>query len=279
MSIDNFNYITNQIFPHGLGTRIALLINAIAYSKFENKEFIFTPFSHQNTAGEFDANPMTRRIDYLEACNRWDTLLNLDGKLITDIPDNELGTVLALCHTSIKNSPPQGHEGYLMINKVRGLRGEIRDEFFKIPPKKEDGKLKVSVHIRRDDIIGMKSRFIGNGYYIETIGLLEEFLIGNNSEYELTIYTQRNGFDVSGFEKHKIIYDTDMSDNDVWVNLVNSDIIIASNSAFSTSVGLLTDGVFIHPQVDNFPLMDDWLYGSELTQDKLIEKLNINKIL
>jgi hypothetical protein len=83
-------YITNEIFPYGLGTRIFLLTNAIGYSKLEDIEFVLTPFSYQTNKLEFNSNPRTKNVDYLEFCNRWDTLLNLEHKLITDIPKNEL---------------------------------------------------------------------------------------------------------------------------------------------------------------------------------------------
>tara|TARA_R110000868_G_scaffold209966_1_gene459890 strand:+ start:1930 stop:2145 length:216 start_codon:yes stop_codon:yes gene_type:complete len=71
-----------------------------------------------------------------------------------------------------------------------------------------------------------------------------------------------------------------MLDNDAWVNILNSDIIIGGNSAFSTSIGMLTDGVYIHTQTGNVPLIDDWLYGSELTYNKLKSTYNtkLNKI-
>ena len=263
-----YKYVTNGIFPHGLGTRISLLINAISYSILEGKEFIFTPFSYQTNKLEFNTNPMTKRINYPEACSRWDTLLNLDGKLITDIP-NELSSVLYLMHPSINNEPLSGDDKVIMANKIRNLRGVIKRDYFKIPLKQENNKLKVSVHIRRDDAVNIHSRFVSNEYHINTINQVETFLMSENKEYEITIYTQKNGFNVSGFEKHRIIYDSDMSDNDSWVNMLNSDIIIGGNSAFSTSVGMLTDGVYIHTQTDNLPLIDDWLYGSELTHDKL----------
>ena len=119
---------------------------------------------------------------------------------------------------------------------------------------------------------GNVKKIIAAGYTSvpQIIGMSEEdFLKTNNKEYELSIYTQKNGFNVKGFEKYKIVYDSDMTDNECWVNMLNSDIIIGGNSAFSTSIGMLTDGIFIHTQTDNLPLMDDWLYGSELTHDKL----------
>ena len=30
--MNEYKYVTNEIFPHGLGTRISLLLNAITYS-------------------------------------------------------------------------------------------------------------------------------------------------------------------------------------------------------------------------------------------------------
>ena len=81
MNIDDYKYITNQIFPHGMGTRVSFLVNAIALSKFENKEFIMTPFSYQTKKREFDTNPRTKTYDYIGSCARWDTILNLDVAL------------------------------------------------------------------------------------------------------------------------------------------------------------------------------------------------------
>tara|TARA_R110000868_G_scaffold209966_1_gene459889 strand:+ start:1322 stop:1819 length:498 start_codon:yes stop_codon:yes gene_type:complete len=160
----DYKYVTNGIFPHGLGTRITLLTNAIAYSIIEGKEFVFTPFSYQTNKLEFNTNPMTKRIDYPEACSRWDSLLNLDGKLITDI---EQSSALHLLHPSINNQPLSGDDKVIMANKIRNLRGVIKKDYFKIPPKQENNKLKVSVHIRRDDAINIASRFVSDEYYIK----------------------------------------------------------------------------------------------------------------
>jgi hypothetical protein len=178
---------------------------------------------------------------------------------------------LYLSHPSRSNVPLTGDESYLVVNKIRQFRSEIKNEFFKLSPKKENNKLVVSVHIRRDDAINIPSRFVNDEYYIKMIDEIETYLKNNNKEYELTIYTQKNGFNFNKFKGYNIVLDSDMSDNEVWVNILNSDIIIGSNSAFSMSVGMLTDGLYVHTQTDNFPLIDDWLYGSKLTQKKLSE--------
>jgi hypothetical protein len=92
-------------------------------------------------------------------------------------------------------------------------------------------------------------------------------------KYDITIYVQKEGFVVTGFEDFNIKYDTDISDNETWVAMVNSDILLGSNSAFSTSVGMLMDGIFIHPTSNNFTDMTDWLYGNELDKNSINKKL------
>lgn len=266
MNINNYKYITNQIFPHGIGTRISFLINAIAFSKFENKEFVITPFSYQTYKKEFKHNPRTKTYDYIGSCARWDTLLNLDGKKISDIPNDNLGEVLHLCFPTITNTPPNNG---VIYDKIRLLRSKIRNEYFKIPKKIVSDKVNVSVHIRRGDACSFKHRFVPNEYYVKTINIIEDFLIKNNVDYTINIYSQKMGYYPNGLEKYKVYFEDEVSDIDAWVNLLNSDIIIGSNSALSTSVGMLTNGLFIHTQKDNFPLVDDWLYGSDLTYDKL----------
>ena len=271
MNIDDYKYITNQIFPHGMGTRVSFLINAIAFSKFENKEFIMTPFSYQTKKREFDTNPRTKTYDYIGSCTRWDTILNLDVKKITEMPNVELEKVLPLCFPSFNNTPANdyGNNG-----KIRLLRGEIKNEYFKITKKEKSDKVKVSVHIRRGDAISHSHRFLPNEYYIKIINIVETFLKKNNINYEVKIFTQKLGFYKNGLEKYKIYLDDEVSDVNVWTNLLNSDIIIGSNSALSTSVGMLTDGLYVHPHRKNQLLVTDWLYGSELNYDLLKKRLD-----
>ena len=108
-------YITNEIFPHGLGTRMFLLTNAIGYSIINKTEFVITPFSYQTVAKEFTTNPMTEKVDYISDCARWDSLLNLNKKRITDIED--LSEVLYLSHPSSNNHVPPVNEQFELYNK------------------------------------------------------------------------------------------------------------------------------------------------------------------
>ena len=264
-------YITNEIFPHGLGTRMFLLTNAIGYSIINNIEFVITPFSYQTYENEFSKNQMTKSVDYVSDCTRWDSILNLDKKRITDIED--LSEVLYLSHPSSNNHVPPVGEQFELYNKIRGLRDEIKRDFLVIPPKVKSDVINISVHIRRGDIINDKRRFIANNYYLVSLSILEVFFKERNIKYDITIYTQRHGFVSTGFENFKIKFDTDTSDNETWISMLNSDILLGSNSALSTSVGMLMDGTFIHPSSDNFIDMVDWLYGDKLDNKTISKKL------
>jgi hypothetical protein len=266
MTIDNYTYVTNQIFPHGGGTRISFLLNAIMYSKIENKEFLITPLSYETEKKEFNTNPITKTFDYPNYCKRWDSVLNLNGKKIYDLPKEEHEKVLHLCFATFNNTPPIDS---IINDKIRLLKTEIKNEYFKIPKKDKNDKIKLSVHIRRNDAITWPHRYVPNEYYVNTINVVKEFLSKNNISYDLKIYTERNGFNNKGLEEYKIYFDDEVLDTDVWFDLINSDIIIGSKSAFSTSAGLLTDGMYIHPEKKDQLLVSDWLYSCELDNNKL----------
>ena len=176
-------YITNEIFPHGLGTRVFLLTNAIGYSIISGVEFVITPFSYQTDKNEFNSNPMTKRVDYISDCILWDTLLNLDKKKITDIED--LSEVLYLSHPSPTN---EGAE-IEVYNEIRGLRNKIKSDFLNISSKNDSDVINIGVHIRRGDIINDKNRFIDNSYYINIINILETLLKNKGVEYKIIIFT------------------------------------------------------------------------------------------
>jgi hypothetical protein len=271
MNINDYKYITNEIFPHGGGTRVTLLTNAIIFSILEKKEFILTPFAYQTEKKEFNANPITKTLDYPSYCNRWDSILNLELKKIYEIPKEELKYVLPLCHPSVDNIPPSGS---YFNDKIRELRYEIKNKFFKIPEKEITDKIIVSVHIRRGDATPWAHRFLPNEYYVNTINVLKDFLIKNDIDYDLKIYTERNGFNNKGLEEFNIYFDDEILDIDVWNKLINSDIIIGSNSALSSSAAMFSDGLYIHSYKENQPLVSDWIYSSELNYNLLKKRFN-----
>jgi len=271
MNQNNYKYITNQIFPHGGGTRVGLLVNAIIFSKLEKKEFVLTPFSYETEKKEFDSNPITKTFDYISYCKQWDKILNLNVKKIYEILKEENSLVLHLCHPSLTNEPAVG---FYVNDKIREFRNEIKNKYFILSPKKEkNDTLSVCVHIRRDDAIYFSHRFIPNEYYVKMIELITNILETNKINFNIKIYTQRLGYSNIGLEKYDTYFDDQTIDTDVWNEIINSDIIVGSNSAFSTSAGMFTDGIYIHPQQYGQLLVSDWLYGCSINSDILQKKV------
>ena len=299
------NYVTNRILDHGCGSKIHKLIPLIGLVSYLNKlglnyEFIYSPLSYEGPYG-FESNqlnhyyhkPITNlREQYLEVCNRWDNMINYNGKKIMDInpvPWNlELGrynyefasslwgggwtgvhhreengeiiksTLLSLTWPSefaykeyINNenvkSMNDGDFDTLIYEETRSIREKIRQDLNIKTTTKDYTDIKI--HIRRHDVHDFQNgeRFNNNDYFLNVISKLKEKY---KSNYKITIHTQRQNFNPTGFEEYDIKYDDETLDNEVWRDFIDSDVLVTSKSSYSHSAGILCDGIVIYDEDD-----------------------------
>jgi hypothetical protein len=298
------NYITNRLLDHGCGSKIHKLIPLIGLVSYLNKlglnyEFVYSPLAYDipygfegNQLCHFYHKPITNIIEqYIEVCNRWDTMINYNGKIITDINPNpwnfELGrynyqlsatywgggwfgvhqreengetiksTVSFLTWPSEFPYKDINDEKIKLMTDVE-FDSFIYEETVNIKEKiKQDFNIKtttkdytdIKIHIRRHDVHDFQNnnRFNSNEYYLNVISKLKEKY---KSNYKITIHTQRQNFNPTGFEEFDIKYDDETLDNEVWVDLVDSDVLVTSKSSYSVSAGFLCDGIVIYDEDD-----------------------------
>lgn len=261
--MSNTKYISNQILNHGLGSKILKLINLIGMTSLLKKnnydyEYVYTPLSYEGFGINFYINqlneyyhktPINQREEYLKICNAWDNMLNYKGKNIKDVNHSE---VTFLVHPYLHNLTE-----FDVFNETRDIRSQIKKDF-NILGKKEKNYIDIKIHIRRGDVNGIQhmDRWLSDDYFTNVI----EKLKGKyKSNYKITIYTQRNSFNSNKFGDYDVIYDDETLDNEVWLSLIDSDVLVISKSAYSYSAGILCDGLVIYPEEGMFhPKLKDW---------------------
>lgn len=279
MTLNNINkYITNKILNHGLGSRVLKLINIIGYVSYLNKqghnyEFVYTPFSYEGFGEDFYHNQLhmyyhksisNHRLEYIELCKRWDDTLKYNGNIIYNLEN--FNNLTHLIHPKFDDSFGSSiteEEEFKHFNETRLIRHKIKKDFNLFPPQKKD-YIDIAIHIRRGDVGShYPDRWIDDNYYLSVIDKLKEKY--KNTNFKITIYTQRKNFNHNLYDEYQISYDDETLDNEIWKKLIFSDVLVLGRSSYSYSAGILCDGLVIYPKDKFFhPKLNDW---------KLIEEL------
>ena len=185
--------------------------------------------------------------------------MNYNGLKITDVDTN---LVEFLIHPKKFDETED-----FVFNEIHKFKDDIKN-LFSLRKKDKQNNIKISIHIRRGDVIqSFTDRWLPDEYYLNIIKDLE---VKYNGNFDLTIYTQRNNFNPDSFVKYKIIYDDESLDYEVWSDLINSDILVIGKSAYSYSAGMLCDGVVVYPEEGMFhPKINSWIYNTEILSNKI----------
>ena len=262
-------YITNKIIDHGIGSRILKIINLMSYVDFLNKkgsdyEFVYTPLNYEGFGQNFTTNQfhlyhynpvIDSRSEYLLVCDRWENMFNYKGKKITEVDEKD---TIFLVHPYLNGETEKEVFNHTVLMK------DIIKSNLNIPINSQKNYLDIKIHIRRGDV-GPKNhhdRWLSDEYYLNVIEKLKDKYVDN---FKITIHTQRRGFNESKFNGVNIIYDDEMKDNEVWVDLINSDVLVIGKSAFSYSAGILCNGLTIYPSEGMFHnKLDKWITEKEI---------------
>ena len=261
-------YISNEILDHGLGSKILKIINLIGYTLYlksigHDVEFVYTPLGYEGYGKNFQLNQLflywphkikNLRLDYIELCERWESMINYKGLKSYDV---NVEDIEFLIHPALS-----GETSEIIFNEIRKRKNEIID-LLSLPKKtKEKECVSISIHIRRGDVNKNShlDRFSDDSYYLEIIDILKKKY---EDKCEITIYSQRNGFNISNFKDYNIIFDDESLDNEIWLKLFHSDILVMSKSAFSYSAGMLSNGIVIYEDMFH-PKLYDWIYKKDI---------------
>ena len=137
---------------------------------------------------------------------------------------------------------------------------------------KKNNIFTVSIHIRRGDVnCGLKDRFMEDTYYVNLIMLVKGILEKNNIRHAIHIHSEYN--------LNKKIYEeisgcTLFLNEDVkegWIDMINADIFIMSNSTYSMVPAIYNNNVVIYNPFFFNPLKN-WVISSSPDLRNYIEK-------
>jgi hypothetical protein len=275
----NNGFITNGTTQDGFGARLHRVINTIAFvyylrEKYNiNIEYIHTPFAFEGFGENFSTGEKDRgrtyineygdpynevsRDGYLNRAKLWDNILDYNGTKITDIDIDNLEIIDTLdfdkskLFNDLSNNETKNklyfikylhHEfanGMLDTDIIDRYYLEIKNKFNFIINNDNNN---VMLHIRRKDAIGMMERFIDDEYYLNILKNIDP------TKYNITIHTQRQGFNANKFSDWSVIYDDEEEDFDLFVKMVSANILVVGKSSFSISAGFLNQNTVIYPE-------------------------------
>lgn len=271
--------ITNQVLRHGMGSKLLKILFLMGYCDYINKDFFYTPLGYEGDGVNFNLNELNSysptevlnpREEYLEMANRWDKTLNFKGLTINDVDRSSL---TKLIHPGL---PIEDEKLWPYFNNQNKLN--IKNKFG-IPKLTNTDSINVNIHIRRGDVTTADwtlDRWLDDEYYLNIIKDIESVL---GDRCKINIHTQRGrhsgNFNKEKFSKYNIIYDDENLDDEIWVSLVNSDILVMGLSSYSYSAAILCEGICVYPEGNKVicgpKLCDNWVLADELKQ-KLKEK-------
>lgn len=270
-------YITNGTTQDGFGSRMHRVINAIAFVYYLrenyniNLEYIHTPFSFEGLGEDFSSGVSMRscvytnkytdtyneinREGYLNRAKLWDAKLSYNGIKITDINIDNFEVI----HTTDIDKSKLYNDILLKNTKNKiyfikylhhefnnySLDTNIIDKYYlEIKNKFDFMKLNFNndaiIHIRRKDITNIPERYIDDEYYLSILKNIDP-------KYNITIHTQREGFNAKKFSNWPIVYDDEEEDFDLFIKMALAKVLVVSKSSFSVSAGFLNQNTVIYP--------------------------------
>lgn len=159
---------------------------------------------------------------------------------------------------------PLPNESQLYYRNLKQCNLENKLEILKSKFKyyRENNIFTICVHVRRGDVhCELKDRYMDDSYYINLIMLLKEILKKNDIKHVIHIHSEYN--------LNRKIYDdidgcvmflnTDIMDG--WIDMINADIFIMSNSTYSMVPAIYNNNIVIYNPFFFDPLKH-WLISS-----------------
>ncbi len=270
-------YITNGTTQDGFGARMQRAVNTMAFTFYLRDtygvdiEYIHTPFAYEGFE-KFNKEEVARAVGdnlkpyneisregYLKRAVLWDNCMQYSGttisyfnftniKIVNSLDFDKRSLFSDVSNKNINNKlyfvkylSKELNSGNLDVNIVDKYYSEIRERFKFITPATGNS---IIIHIRRKDAIKFGSqRYVDDGYYL---GILKA-LIPFKDKYDITIHTQRKGFDSSKYTNWHVIYDDEEEDYDLFLNMISAKILVVGKSSFSIAAGYFNRNIVIYP--------------------------------
>jgi hypothetical protein len=217
----------------GFGSLYQCMMSGIAYCRYYNKKFIYTP---------------VKRVDHNVSSKVFDNFtgllalkLNKDEKRDRNM---EVHEYLREVHFAVKPS----------VYYTKEVRDELR-KMYHSTPKNEKCPFDIAIHIRRGDVIQRRQsgRFINNKDYKIIIDRLRESYPG----YTIGIYSEGEPRDFKDLRESNIKLILNGDPLDTYHHLVTAKVLVTAKSSFSFSAAILSEGYVWYIPMKHKPL-DEW---------------------
>lgn len=291
-------YITNGTTQDGFGSRLQRCVCVMAYVYYLKHElnypveYIHTPFSYEGFENfevgvadrsqyyPYTAYPYDDRSaeGYRNRAVLWDKKLAYKGKCINDFAI-EGGTIIKYGFEDLTEDLRTGttnrnlyvitqlnkqyDDKALDIEVVAKHRDRILENFGL--KKNKSKKKQIAVHVRRKDAEQV-DRYIADEYYLQMLKSLNRLV----DSHDITVYTQRDGFDAASYKDYKVVYDDKENDYDSMEKLIFADHLITGHSSFSYVASLLNSNVVVYHNKGHIALKE-WFNVDNYT--KMIKQL------
>jgi hypothetical protein len=248
----------------GAGSQAQAAMSALCFARAHGASYVHRPFTTIEHA-EF-AMP-----DWVKA---WEDYYNLGaGERALGSPDDE-----PIVPIDRIDAPTSGRgciieaEHYLhYCNKDpdawERVMPELRRKFWlnKKPRARQDGTLRVAVHMRRGDVsVGNKkvaNNFTPNSTFVTTLTRLRSLLADSGKALTIEVFSQGDPKMFADLAALGADLRLDVPALDTHRALVEADILVMSKGAYSYTAGLLNDGIVLYdPQ--KYRALQDWAVRS-----------------
>ncbi len=303
----NVAYITNGVTQDGFGARMHRVINIMAFTfyvrdKFNiNIEYVHTPFSFEGFGEDFslyekergaacnhpfgDPYGEVKRDGYLKRAVLWDKHMNYIGKTINEIQLNNIETIDVMSFGKrelfndiskqnisnklyiVKYLQKEFNSGHFDINMVGEYISEIKDKFGFID--NEDNNDIILQIRRKDAILYGDIRYLEDDYYLKIL----EALRPHTNQYNITVHTQRSGFDSTKYSDWNVVYDDEIEDYVLFKKMASSKVLVVGKTSFSVAAAFLNKNIVV------YPIQHAKGLNKYITKEQFIVMLNDSKIL
>lgn len=292
-------YITNGVTHDGFGSRIQRCICVMAYVYYLQElgfpvEYLHTPFSYIGFNEDYKQGEEDRMKNgndypyndngyegYMSRAKEWDDYLGFRGKTVDDVKISKLNIVndkdpmfgYYRLAEDVLNNQTDGklyvikmlHYEYdnhiINISNVKRFRSKIIQKFSLNIPSYNNKN--IAIHIRRKDAIDYSNRYVSDEHYLEILDAIKKY----KSDYKVSIFTQRVGFDETKYDGYEIFYDDTENDYETFVKLMSSKHLIAGKSSFSYAAALLNPNLIVY-HFDGHTGLKEWI-----DKEKYIKKI------
>jgi hypothetical protein len=252
-------YITCSGNSDGVGAQAHAILSTILFAKLYGLEYVHTPFTsiqHNNSQKK-------------EWEKIWESffLFGVNKLCISSVKESVSKTyflkhplllfkkynflyVVRNCHEFVDFIP----DSYpLILNEIR--TNFRRSHFVNVNKIKQVKK--ISIHLRRGDVSNYgvnANRCTDFSVIIKLLNIISDFLIENNIQYEVDIYSQGKENDFVDFRNSQTNLKINHDEFETFKGLMNSDILIMAKSSFSYTAALLSEGLIFYDKFWHKPL-------------------------